>query len=502
MIIDMHVHSEPGTGTGCVAHIREQCLRNGVQHIVLCSLGTWDHYPDEACVRDANQEAWACAAASDGLIRWLAYLNPQNDNWRTELDRCLIEGAIGIKLWVSLRDQNGGIDNTTEIVRIAAAKRLPVLIHTFYRTDPPLRGELMLDEVGELARRFPDATLIAAHAGAFWRCSLGVLRQFPDNALVDISGCFPERGMLEALVKALGADRILFGSDMLGRSLASQLAKVELSTVSAADKAKILCGNALRIFGAVAARHDAIASTQTRLGLPDTRTDHFCFCGKWPFFKTAAATPQALDRLLQEADITQGFVADLGSIYRIDLADANAAFVHACRNTTQIAPLAAVNPRVPDWKPTLEAIHKEFAGVILYPFLHNWRLDDEAYSDFFKALSESSLPLWINCQLGDPRFRHSGLACRPVATDELTAFAQTYPGIQVVIQGAARDQIPAFLRCHPQLSNYRFEVSRLTDSSGVLAALLTEFGTTRFVLGSEFPLRDIREVRWAAARER
>jgi len=500
--IDMHAHSDPKTGVGCVPHIHEQCLKNGVKHVILSSLGTWDPYPSEAVVRDANDEAGSCAAASDGLIRWLAYLNPQNGNWRTELDRCLTEGAIGIKLWISLRDPAGSIANTTEVVRVAAAKGLPVLIHTLYRTDPPPSGQLALHEVSELARRFPNATLIAAHAGGFWRCSLGILRHLPSNALIDISGSFPEQGMLEALVKAVGADRILFGSDMLGRSLASQLAKVELATVSASDKEKILGENARRIFGPVKRAHGGKKPPKTRLRLPNTQTDHFCFCGKWPFFKTAGATPRALDRLLEEAGITRGFAADLGSVYRIDLANANAAFIRTCRNTTRISPLAVINPRAPDWKSTIEMLNKAFAGVILYPFLHNWRLDDDAYTDFFSALVKTSLPLWINFQLGDPRFRHSGLACRPVATDELTAFAQAYPNIRVIIQGATRDQVFAFLKHHPNHDNYRFELSRLTDTSGALATALTEFGTARFVMGSEFPLRDIREVRWAADRER
>ena len=56
--------------------------------------------------------------------------------------------------------------------------------------------------------------LIAAHAGGRWRDSIPALERCPDNAVVDISGCYPEKGMLEAVVGALGPDRCLFGSDM------------------------------------------------------------------------------------------------------------------------------------------------------------------------------------------------------------------------------------------------------------------------------------------------
>lgn len=98
MIVDIHTHSDSSLGVRSLAPIREQCRRNGVTLVLLCSLGRWSHYPGTKEVREANDEACACAEQSEGLVRWLAYLNPQNANWRQELDRCLTQGAIGIKI--------------------------------------------------------------------------------------------------------------------------------------------------------------------------------------------------------------------------------------------------------------------------------------------------------------------------------------------------------------------------------------------------------------------
>lgn len=501
MIVDMHLHNRPGTGAADVPEIREQCRCNGVDHVILCSLGRWTAFPDSAEVREANEEARACAEASDGLIDWLAYLNPQNDDWRQELDHCQTTGAIGIKLWISLRDEKGRLDNTRALIREAAARCLPVLVHTFYRTDPPRPGEIMLDEVGEVARQFPKATLIAAHAGAFWRPSVNILRSFPPNALVDISGCFPERGIVEALVKVMGADRVLFGSDALGRSVASQLAKVEFATLSATARKKILGENAIRVFGLTQISCGGKTKPKTGVRLPDLHTDHFCFCGKWPFFKTAAPTPKALDRSLAAAGIKRAYTADLGSVYQLDLLKANAIFLRLSRETAHVAPLAAVNPRARDWRPTIEALDKTAAGVILHPYLHNWRLDDPACADCLAALVKTRLPIWINTQLGDHRFRHSGLSCRPVTTDELIAFALAYPSIAAVVQGATAPQITAFMERIPG-GQYRFEISKLTDQSGLFATAVRAFGVKPFVMGSEYPLRDLSEVRWVLQREK
>lgn len=502
MIIDIHTHSDPSLGIRSLSPIREQCRRNGVALVLLCSLGRWSQYPGPKEVREANDEACACAEQSEGLVRWLAYLNPQNDNWRRELDRCLTQGAIGIKLWVSLKDEHGRLDNTAAVIPYAAEKGLPILIHTFHRTDNNLPGEITLDELGMLAQRFPRATLIAAHAGAHWRLSRNILRRFPRNALVDISGCYPEQGMLDALVREMGAERILFGSDLPGRSQASQLAKVVFAHISPRAKKVILRQNAERVFGLKSIPSTRAPKPRLRLRLPDARTDHFCFCGTWPFFPTSARTPQALNRMLENAKIDKAYTGDLGSVFRLDLNNANGEFICACRGTGRIAPLAVLNPRAIDWRPTLAALDASFAGVILYPCLHNWRLDDPAHIEFFKACAAQRIPLWINCALGDYRFQHSGLACRPVMKDELTAFGRKAPHNAYVIQGATGDMIADFMKRLPAKSRFRFEISHLTDASGALAQAVRQFGTAPLVMGSEFPLRDIRETRMVAERER
>jgi predicted TIM-barrel fold metal-dependent hydrolase len=502
MIIDMHAHSDPRLGVESVGRIREQCRRNGVGLLVLSSLGRWSPAPDPQEIRDANDEARACAARSDGLIRWLVYLNPQNEDWPSELDRGLQNGAVGVKLWIALRDKDGGLKHTTAVIRAASVKKMPVLIHTFHRVEHNLPGEVSLDEVGLLARRFPKATLIAAHAGAHWRQCLDVLRRFPRNALVDISGCIPEQGMLEALVDGMGAGRILFGSDLLGRSQASQLAKVELAGLPSHVRAAILGDNARRVFGLGSLAPVRASGPRVRLRLPDARTDHFCFCGAWPFFLTPARTPRALNRLLAKARMVKAYTGDLGGVYRLDLANANREFITACRGAGRVAPLAVLNPRDFNWPDVLEQLSPAFAGVILYPYLHNWQLDDPAQAACFKALSAKRIPVWINVLLGDSRFRHAGLACRPVAPAELAGFARTAPPNAYVVQGASAGHMGDTLKHLSARRRFRFEISRLTDVSGALAKTLREFGAASLVMGSEFPLRDLREVRWVAERER
>ena len=50
-------------------------------------------------------------------------LDPQQPDWPEELDRALADGAIGIKLWTSLKDGAGSLENTARV--LAGAGQAP-----------------------------------------------------------------------------------------------------------------------------------------------------------------------------------------------------------------------------------------------------------------------------------------------------------------------------------------------------------------------------------------
>jgi len=502
MIIDIHAHPSPNRSDSLAA-IRDECRKNGAGRVLISSLGPrWSQYPPADEVRAANDEARSLAEASGGLACWLAYINPQNRNWRQELKRSLAGRPVGIKLWVALKDANGGLGNALKVIRHAAEKRLPVLIHTFQKAVN-MRGELTLEEFATLAEACPAARLVAAHAGGHWRHSLGTLRDRAPNACVDVSGSFPQKGMVKGLVKDLGASRVLFGSDILGRSQASQIAKVIFEDISKRDQERILLRNALDIFGPAVAPGAALPIPPLRppSKLPDLRTDHFCFCGRWPFFETGCETPAELDALLAEHGIAKAYAGDLGSLYRHDLEQANAAFLRAAWKAPRVAALATLSPLPNNWRQVIRYLRRRVAGAVIYPSLHNWALDDPAHAEFFRRCAERRLPLWINCRFGDDRFRHSGLACRAIPTDELIRFAKSAPANAYVLQGLTAPEICRFLDEVPQQGQFHFEISRLTDQPGALDQVAATHGLSPLVMGSEFPLRDIRAVRYAAERQ-
>ncbi len=501
MIVDDHIHALPkGNRDDVLPELLRQCRINGVS-VGLVSIG-WkiSPFPDEEETRRSNEAALDFANRSGGLLKPLAYLNPQNANWREELDRCLEEGAVGIKLWTSLKEPDGKLDNAAELLTRAGERGLAVLIHTWQPTGGPTGTDITLPEFAQLAERCPKTNLVAAHSGGNWRHSIGVLRDRLPNAHLEVCGYYPERGLVEALAGDAGAERVLFGSDLAGRTQASQMAKVVFADIPEEDKELILGGNAARLFGLEETAPPPAEPLRPLEELPDFGEDHFCFCGDWPFYEGPWVTPDGLDALLAEAGIETAYTGDFGGLYRQDLERANNRFLEAARRTSHVAPLATLNPTAHNWPSVLRHLKDGFAGVILHPYLHNWRLDEEAHAAFFRTLSEARIPVWINCAIADHRTRHSGLACRPVSGEELAAFCRNAPPNDYVLQGVGARQVSRILGGHAGDASLRFEVSRLTDSSYDYGDVAAEHGLAHLVMGSEFPLRDLREVRWTAQR--
>ena len=502
MMTDIHVHPLPKSGRRDVLpEVSRQCHMTGAS-LMLVSMGEKaTGYPDEAEVRQSNEVARNFAERSDVPCRWLAYLNAQNSNWQDELDLCVREGAVGVKLWTSLKEADGKLDNAARLLAYAGERGLSVLIHTWQVTGGSEEaGEITLEEFATLAERCPATQLVAAHAGGNWRHSIGVLRDRTPNAHVDVCGYYPERGLVEALVADVGAERVLFGSDVAGRTQASQAAKVVLADISEADKEMILWRNAARVFGLPEVPPIPSAPFRPLDELPDFRTDHFCFCGRWPFYEGPWVTAAELEEVLAQGDIEKAYTGDFDGLYRQDLERVNNRFLDAAKGLRRVAPLATVNPVAHNWRSLMRHLKDGFAGVILHPYLHNWRLDDPAHGEFFRALSRRQLPVWVNCIIADHRTRHSGLQCRPAKAEELLAFCEAAPPNRYVFQGAGERPIRQVLDRFPQDERFRFEVSRLTDGSFAFGDTAEKHGISQLVLGSEFPLRHIEEVRWTARR--
>lgn len=118
-----------------------------------------------------------------------------------------------------------------------------IMQHTWFTTGGKLRpGQSTPAELATLAARHPGIRFICAHAGGEWERGLRAVRERP-NVLVETSGFDATAGFVEMAVRELGARRIVFGSHLPSRSLATELTKVTAARITRAEKFRILGAN-------------------------------------------------------------------------------------------------------------------------------------------------------------------------------------------------------------------------------------------------------------------
>jgi len=131
---------------------------------------------------------------------------------------------------------------TYPLLEVAAELKMPILAHT----TP--------EECDHLMTHVPEAWLVMAHMGghpyAFgdWHKAVAAAKKHP-NLILDTASSVIDNGMLEFAVAEVGAERIVFGTDMPLLDPFCQMAKVTGAELSDEAKALILGGNHARMLG-------------------------------------------------------------------------------------------------------------------------------------------------------------------------------------------------------------------------------------------------------------
>lgn len=148
-----------------------------------------------------------------------------------ELKRCLDAGMFGIKLYNQYKYSEPVLN---PIAELAIEYGIPILGHAGHVTDAPTRAsQPRISDASEfcaLARRYPEVMLIEGHisGGGDWEWSLRELRGCP-NVYLDTSGSNMDDRTIEMCVEELGAERILFATDMSMESGVGKILSAELT---------------------------------------------------------------------------------------------------------------------------------------------------------------------------------------------------------------------------------------------------------------------------------
>ena len=244
MLIDVHTHLWKGIEAQCRPGILDMCDSFGIDKVLVSSLGGYQPDPEE--IRYLNDQTYGFMKEHPGLVEGYCYLNPRHPDALTELHRRVEDqGMCGVKLWVATFCDDPLVD---PIAEQCVSYGIPMLVHAFYKAVDQLPCESLGENVANLARRHPDAKILMAHLGA--DC-LREMRMVKDckNVWLDFSGSISHADDLEYAVRLVGADRLLFGSDMPDLAFQCSYGQLIEADLTPEDREKIAWKNAVRLFG-------------------------------------------------------------------------------------------------------------------------------------------------------------------------------------------------------------------------------------------------------------
>lgn len=212
------------------------CREAGVDRAVLMPTPTFR--PRNRAVAGALE----AAPRSRGRFVGCALINPHfGGDAVAELERAVAEwGFRAAKLMPTLHAVNLVGALAHPVMRKAREFGIPVTIHSGESPAHPL-------EIGALAEAFPDVPVIMDHMGYRNHVGAAIAAAARAANLYLMTTAVMEPHYIRDAVRALGADRILFGSNGPSVPPALQLAVVRQAELAAADERKVLGENAARL---------------------------------------------------------------------------------------------------------------------------------------------------------------------------------------------------------------------------------------------------------------
>jgi len=248
MIWDLHCHlndRDARTPDEAMAKLMAVADRMGIERVVIYLGQRIDEHPSPEELRRENDDVLQALSHWHHRAFGFVYVSvKQLEASLREIDRCVRDGPmLGLKLLVA---GNCNCPEGDALVKRAAELKAVVFQHTWIKARGQSAGESTPMDLAALAARHPTASIICGHTGGQWELGIRAVRALP-NVSIGIAGSDPQAGFVEMAVRELGPRRIIYGSDVFGRSFASQLAKVYGAAIAETDRQLIFGENLRRL---------------------------------------------------------------------------------------------------------------------------------------------------------------------------------------------------------------------------------------------------------------
>lgn len=155
-----------------------------------------------------------------------------------EIDRCINDlGFIGIKLYNQYHISSPVV---RDVIEKSIRMDIPILMHAAKLNHGAALQPFTSNGLhfAKAAEDYPEGVFIHAHigGGGDWQWTLKAIKGYK-NIFIDVSGSVCDEGIIEQSVLQLGAERILFGTDM---SFSASIGKMLDADITEAEKKEIL----------------------------------------------------------------------------------------------------------------------------------------------------------------------------------------------------------------------------------------------------------------------
>ncbi len=261
MVIDFHTHAFPDAiAQRAITSLCEKC---GGQYIP-CSDGTVNGLLDNmtafgvdisvvqpVITKQSQTESlnlWAQGICSDRLVSF-GGIFPHTDDYKRDIDFVCSLGLKGIKLHPEYQQFTVDAPEMLRLYDYALSRGLMILFHAGEDPAYPPPVHSSPKQFAAISKAMQGGVMIAAH--------LGGIRQWDDverylvgaNIYLDTSmgfSYYPHEQFLR-IVKAHGADKILFGSDSPWSKAGEEITTLQSLSLTEQEKAQILYKNAERL---------------------------------------------------------------------------------------------------------------------------------------------------------------------------------------------------------------------------------------------------------------
>jgi predicted TIM-barrel fold metal-dependent hydrolase len=241
-IVDAHAHVGPARGidrpTSPDALVRLMD-RIGIERSVVSGL----MFATGTRLESMNDWVMECLHAQPDRFLGYCYVNPNfPESLDDEIARCFdAPGFAGFKLHVAWNGVAYDDPAYLPVYEFAAPRRLPILAHTW--------GDDAVRALARAARQFPSIPFLAGHSGAGdVEINIAEARATP-NLYLELTYSAGTPWLVERIARAVGAERLIWGSDTILFAASHQVGKVVFADLTEDEQTMILAGTARRLFG-------------------------------------------------------------------------------------------------------------------------------------------------------------------------------------------------------------------------------------------------------------